>query len=143
CRLLRAERRPRAKLTRDDGRAEITQLGTRRPTHRIKKIVVPKLNQTGRSSGLNHRLGETDDIGPAVAVARRNEDGGEVIAAQSDLGVMRAVADTECPARARARIGWAPDRGETDVSQVESILSGHAGNRARKARRLIQLKDAG
>src|SRR5262245_10574876 len=84
-----------------------------------------------------------DDIGPAVAVARRDEGGGELIAHQSDLGVMRAIADTECPARACARIGWALDRGETDVSQVESILSGHAGNGARKARRLIQLEDAG
>ena len=78
-----------------------------------------------------------------MAVARRDEGGGEVIAQQSDLGVMLAIADTECPARACAQIGWALDRGETDVSQVESILSGHAGNRAQKARRLIQLEDAG
>src|SRR5262249_11448531 len=93
--------------------------------------------------GLIERAHRVDDIGPAVAVARRDEGGGEVIALQSDLGGVRAVADSECPARASARIGWALDRGETDVSQVESILSGHAGNGARKARRLIQLEDAG
>ena len=60
-RLLRANRRPMAaklvKLTGHNRRPAIAQLN-RRPAIRMKKIVVPNLNQAGRSKCLDHRLVE-------------------------------------------------------------------------------------
>ena len=49
CRLLRADRRPGAELTRRHGRAAVAQRGARRSADRIQEIVVPNLNQAGRS----------------------------------------------------------------------------------------------
>src|SRR5260370_1407552 len=49
-RLLRADRRPRTRLTRHEGRTEKAQLRARRSTDRIQYIIIRRLKQAGRSS---------------------------------------------------------------------------------------------
>ena len=59
CRLLRADRRPGAKLTRHIIRAGIFQRGARSAAV-VKEKMIPNLGQAGRSIGLDHRRGRTD-----------------------------------------------------------------------------------
>src|SRR5262249_41418352 len=69
CRALRADRRPRAELTRHDPRTGIAHLPTPRPADRIQKIVAANLNKAGRSKRLDHRIVHLDtDPSSAVQV---------------------------------------------------------------------------
>ena len=67
CRLLRADRRPGAELTRHNGRAAIFQLGAG-PSAVIKEKIVSDLDQAGRAKRFDHRRRRATDHPVAIEV---------------------------------------------------------------------------
>ena len=70
-----------------------------------------------------------DDIGAAVAVARRGEGGGEIIAEKTNVGGVGGVGHMQRAAGAVAAEGRCLHRRKIDVAQVESVRRGEPGKR--------------
>jgi hypothetical protein len=80
-----------------------------------------------------------DDSSAAVAVARRGEGGGEIIAEKTNVGGVGGVGHMQRGAGAVAAEGRCLHRRKIDVAQVESVRRGEPGNEAFEVLGVVEL----